>query len=184
LNKPEAQISTLEKLIHRNTTDPNVYLNLLYYYRKNERYRDLYNLLSRYPKDLQDNLDSRLALTRQLFAELICGATTEKKYADPMIYSISKGYLPRFPDGQLYRDDTLSYANLIVLLDRLVEPEYPRSFFPMKSISTESYLYLPYMRLVNSDILAFDPYLVPEYPARVSTAIHAVKVLVKRGDFD
>jgi tetratricopeptide (TPR) repeat protein len=184
LDKPEEQISILEKLVHKNTTDVNVYLNLLYSYRKYARYRDLYTLLTRYPSDLQDHLERHLALTRRLLAELICGAAFQKVTADPMIYTISKGYLPLFPDGQLYADDTLTYANLIVLLDRLIEPEYPRNFFPMKNISTKSYLYLPYMRLVDSGILTFEPYLVPEFPARTLTAVRAVEALAKRGSFD
>jgi tetratricopeptide (TPR) repeat protein len=184
LNKPEEQIPILEKLVHGNMTDENVYLNLVYYYRKYERYKDLYILLSHYPRDQKDNLERHLALTRRLFAELICGATTQKVTTDPMIYSISKGYLPRFPDGQLYAEDTLTYANLIVLLDRLVEPDYPRNFFPMKNLSAKSYLYLPYMRLVDSGILTFEPYLVPEFPARISTTVNAVEVLSKRGRLD
>ena len=182
--KPEEQMHVLEKLVRRNTLDENVYLNLAYSYRAYSRFKDLYNLLSGYPDEIQDNLDKQLALTRRIFAELICGACKSNVTIDPLIYSISKGYLPLFPDGQLYADDTLSYANLIVLLDRLVEPEYPRNFFPMKNVTTKSYLYVPYMRLVDSGILPFDAYLVPDLPARITTAVHAVEILAQRGHLD
>ncbi len=184
LNNPEAQISVLEKLVRGNTADENVYLNLIYYYRKYERPRDLYTLLSEYPESLQDDLDSNIVLTRQLLAELICGAATRTARTDPMIYTVSKGYLPRFPDGQLYAGDTLSYAHFIVLLDRLVEPEYPRNLYPMKHLSTKSYLYLPYMRLVDAGIIQFDAYLMPENLVPLSTAVRAVGALAKRGYFD
>ncbi|MGD8978569.1 MAG: tetratricopeptide repeat protein [candidate division WOR-3 bacterium] len=184
MNKDEEQMDILEKLVQRNTLDENVYLNLVYFYRKHGRFKDLYSLLSSFPNDIQDKLDSQLALTRRVFAELICGACRSNVKGDPLIYSSSKGYFPVSPDGQLYAEDTLSYANLIVLLDRLVEPEYPRNFFPMKNVSTKSYLYLPYMRLVDSGILSFDPYLAPDLPARVSTAVRAVGVLMQRGHLD
>ena len=184
MNNPEEQIAILEKLVQRKTPDENVYLNLLYFYRKRKRFEDLYNLLFHCTDEIQNNLDKRIALTRHLFAELICGATKPNVGTDPLIYSISKGYLPLFPDGQLYAEDTLSYANLVILLDRLVEPEYPRNFFPMKNVSTKSYVYIPYMRLVESGILPFDAYLVPDQPARISTAAQAVAALVKRGYLD
>ena len=184
LNDPEAQIVTLEKLARKETPDENVYLNLAYYYRKYERCRDLYRLLSEYPETLLGRLDSCIALTRQLFAELICGAATVTTDADPMIYAISKGYLPRFPDGRLYASDTINYAHLIVLLDRLIEPYYPRRLSPMKNISSKSYLYLPYMRLVDRGIIQFDPYIVPEHSAPLSIAVEAVTAMAKRGIFD
>jgi tetratricopeptide (TPR) repeat protein len=184
LNKHEEQISVLEQLRNREVNDLNVYLNLIYYYRKYERFNDLYVLLSECPSSMVDNLDRQIVLAREFFAEIICGAMTKKLTTDPMIYSISRGYLPVFPDGQLYAEDTLTNANLIILLDRLIEPQYPRNFYPMKNISTKSYLYLPYMRLVDSGILKFDPYLVPSDQARILTAVSAVKVLVERGLLD
>jgi tetratricopeptide (TPR) repeat protein len=184
MNKPEDQIEILEKLIHLKTSDVNVYLNLLHFYRKYDRYKDLYNLISRYPEELSDHLDKRLALTRRLFAELVCGACRSNVNTDPLIFTISKGYLPLFPDGELYPEDTLSNAHLVILIDRLIEPKYPRNFFPMKNVSTKSYLYLPYMRLVDSGILPFDAYLVPELPAHITTAVQAIEALVERGHFD
>ena len=184
MNKPKEQIDILEKLVERNTLDENVYLNLIFFYRKYDRFKDLYNLLLHYPDGIRDALDGQITLTRRLLAELFCGACRLNVNTDPLIYSISRDYLPLFPDGQLYADDTLSYANLVVLLDRLIEPQYPRNLFTMRNVSTKSYLYLPYMRLVDSGILPFDAYLVPDLPARISIAVHAVEVLNKRGYLD
>lgn len=184
LGKTEEQIATLEKLAERGVNDENVYLNLVYYYRKYERLHELYTLLSKYPPSMTGSLDKNLALTRGLLAEIICGALPQTITTDPMVYSISRGYLPLFPDGQLYAEDTLTNANLVILLDRLVKPDYPRNFYPMKNIPTKSYLYLPYMRLVDGSIMKFDPYLVPNEPARVSVALQAIKAVATRGVFD
>jgi len=184
LDKPEEQIATLEKLADRGVNDENVYLNLVYYYRKYRRLKDLYALLSNCSPSMTGNLDKNFALTRKLLAEIICGATGKTVTTDPMIYSISKGYLPLFPDGQLYAEDTLTNANLVILLDRLLKPDYPRNLYPMKNITTKSYLYLPYMRLVDGAIMKFDPYLAPSDPARVSVAVEAIKAAATRGTFD
>ena len=184
LNKSDKQITVLEKLASRGVDDENVYLNLIYIYRQQARYRDAYNLLLRFPQLKEDFEIKYLPLTREFFAELICGAAARDIRTDPMIFCVSRGYLPLFPDGLPYQNDTLTQANLIMFLDRLLEPDYPRNFHPMKHISTKSYLYLPYMRLVDSGILQFDPYLTADERARVSTATHALEKLYKRGRFD
>jgi len=184
LSKHQEQISVLEKLAGRDIKDENVYLNLVYYYRKYEMYENLYTLLLNCPSQIKDALDKNLTLTRGFFAELICGATAKNAQTDAMTYCISRDYMPLFPDGQMYYDDTLSFAHLIVLTDRLVDPDYPRHFFPMKNIPTKSYLYLPYMRLVDSGILKFEPYLIPDELAPVTSAVGAIAQLVKRGRFD
>jgi tetratricopeptide (TPR) repeat protein len=184
LGRSEEQILTLAKLVKRGVGDENVYLNLIYYYRKHGRFNDLYQLLLNLPPATKDRVDKYSAVTRKLLAELICGAVTENIKTDPTIFTISRGYLPRFPDGQLYEDDTLTVANLIILLDRLVEPDYPRDLYPMKHISTKSYLYLPYMRLVHFGVMQFSPYVMPDQYAKLSTAIHALEILRERGRFD
>jgi tetratricopeptide (TPR) repeat protein len=184
LNRPEEQITVLETLSRRSLNDENIYLNLIYYYRTYERYRDLYSLLVGLSSPMQETVDEHLALTRRLFAELISGATKQGIKSDPLVYVTSKDYLPIFPDGQLRAEDTLNWSKLVVLLDRLMVPEYPKNFFPMKHISTKSYLYLPYMRLVDSDIIRFDPYIMPDAPAPVSTAVRAIEWFAKRGRFD
>lgn len=184
LNESDKQLSVLEKLASKGVDDENVYLNLIYIYRKQERYRDVYNSLLRFPQFKEDYETIYLPLTRGFFAELMCGATANDISTDPMIFCVSRGYLPLFPDGHQYENDTLTLANLIMLLDRLLEPDYPRNFHPMKHISTKSYLYLPYMRLVDSGIMQFDPYLTPDEHARVSTATRALEKLKERGRLD
>lgn len=184
LNKSQEQILVLEKLVNTGVDDENVYLNLIYFYRKHERYSDVYNSLLRFSPLTEDHEIKYWPLTREFFAELICGAVAHDTKTDPMIFCVSRGYLPLFPDGQQYQNDTLTQASLIMLLDRLLEPTYPRNFHPMKHISTKSYLYLPYMRLVDSGILQFDPYLTPDEYARVSMATHALEKLHKRGRLD
>jgi hypothetical protein len=174
----------LEKLVENEVSDGNVYLNLIYFYREHDRFKDLYTLILNLPAAVANQADKYSAVTRKFFAELICGAVTDHIRTDPMIFTISMDYLPRFPDGQLYEDDTLSVANLIILLDRLVEPVYPRNLYPMKHISTKSYLYLPYMRLIHFGILQLNPYVIPDQYVNLSTTIHALDVLKKRGRFD
>jgi len=183
LNRYEDQIAILEKMAARGAKDENVYLNLAYFYRKNERFGALYNMLVCLQSPLSNEVGKHLILSRRLLAELICGAA-DFIHTDPMIFCISKGYLPIFPDGQLYEKDTLTTANVIILLDRLVEPVYPRNLFPMQHISTKSYLYLPYMRLVDLGILEFDPYIEPDQNASVITAVRALDKLNKRRCFD
>jgi tetratricopeptide (TPR) repeat protein len=184
LDQTDEQIRILEKLVERKVDDENVYLNLIYFYRKHDRFQDLYKLLLDLPPTVAEEVDRYSPVTRKLFAELICGAAAEKVMADPMIFAVSRDYLPRFPDGHLYEDDTLTAANLVILLDRLVEPVYPRNLYPMKHLSTRSYLYLPYMRLIHFNIMQLNPYVMPDQYAKLSTAVHALEVLRKRGRFD
>ncbi|MBE0433076.1 hypothetical protein IBX73_06365 [candidate division WOR-3 bacterium] len=180
LGRTEEQISTLERLAARNTEDENVYLNLVHLYRTQNRYRALYNMLARIEPPASNNVDRRLLLTRRFYAELICGAAATSMQTDPLIFCVSQGYLPVSPDGQLYEGDTITTAHMIVLLDRLVDPIHPRNLYPMQNISARSYLYLPYMRLVDLGILEFDAYVAPERNASVLTAVRAIDKLKKR----
>lgn len=183
LNRYDDQIVILEKMAARGAKDENVYLNLVYFYRKNERFGALYNMLVRLQPPLSNEVGKHLIMSRRLLAELICGVA-DIINTDPMIFCISKGYLPIFPDGQLYEKDTLTTANVIILLDRLAEPIYPRNLFPMQHISTRSYLYLPYMRLVELGIMEFDPLIEPDQNASVITAVRALDKMNKRRRFD
>ena len=184
LDEQAQQINTLEKLADRRVNDLNIYLNLLYLYQKFGRYVPQYRMLLNIPQSVSSALDQRIVLSRRLLAELICGAIDARIETDALVFCISKNYLPLFPDGRLYEDDTLTVANLIVLLDRLVEPLYPRNIFPMKNVSTRSYLYLPYMRLVDLGVMDFSPYLSPDEKASVLATVRALKVLVAGGHID
>jgi tetratricopeptide (TPR) repeat protein len=184
LDEPENQMLTLEKLAGRGVNDLNIYLNLIFLYRKHAKYDRLYAVLLKSPQSLAVDMDNRVALTRRFLAELISGASRQKLKTDPMVFCISRDYLPLFPDGKTYEEDTLTIANLIVLLDRLVDPLYPRNLYPMKKVSTKSYLYLPYMRLVELGAMDFDPYLEPDHAASVLAATKALDLLVTKGYLD
>ncbi len=184
LKSEPGQISVLEKMAARRLLDANAYLTLIQLQRKNRRFDDLHALLARLGPPLSAELDKRLALDRRLLAELICGASRQSVQTDPLVWCISKGYLPVFPDGKLYETDTLTTGNVIILLDRLVEPVYPRNFFPLQKITTRSYLYLPYMRLVELGIFDLDPYVAPDQRASVIATARALGRMKEKIYFD
>lgn len=184
LDDPDNQILTLDILVNRGIKDLNVYLNMVVLCRKHANYDRLYATLLRVPQPLANDLDTRLILTRRFLAELISGASRLKLKTDPMVFCVSRDYLPLFPDGKVYEEDTLTSANLIVLLDRFIDPLYPRNLFPMKHISTKSYLYLPYMRLVSIGVMDLDPYLEPGRRASALAAAKALDILAMNGYLD
>ena len=184
LDEADNQIRTLESLANRGVEDPNVYLNLIFLCRKHANYDRLCSALLSMPQSIAGDIDTRLVLTRRFLAEIISGASRQRMKTDPMVFCISRDYLPLFPDGKTYEEDTLVMAHLIVLLDRLVDPLYPRNLSPMRNISTRSYLYLPYMRLVEIGALELDPYLDPDRRASVLVAARALETLVNRGYLD
>ncbi len=184
LHSEPGQISVMEKMASREMLDASAYAHLTRLYRDNRRFDDLHAMLARLGPPMSDELDKRLALDRTLLAELICGATRQSVQTDPMVWCISKGYLPVSPDGILYETDTLTTGNVIILLDRLVEPVYPRNFYPLQKITTRSYLYLPYMRLVEMGILNLDPYVAPDHKASVIDAARALGRMKEKAYFD
>ncbi len=184
LNNPERSVRVLEQLIIIGSTDENVYLNLVHHYRTSSRYKDLYKLLTSLTPPVEDKVNDYYGLTQRLYAEIISGATTESVHSDPMAFAVLEGYIPVCPDGKVYDTDTITNGNLIILLDRLVEPVYPQKFFRMENISNRSFLYLPYMRLVHLGIVEFDAALNPNAHALVTTAVKAVTNLKKRGLID
>ncbi len=177
-------ILTLERLIKIGSQDKNVFLNLAYLYHREKRYTRLYYLIKNIPVTLKSEIDRHFPLTRRLLAELICGAVHKSKVSDPMVYVISHNYLPLCPNGKFYDNDTITIANLIIILDRFLKPVRPQHFYRMEHISSRSYLYLPYMRLVNEGVLKFEPGLRPQEYACTTTLIEAVDVLKQRGFID
>ncbi len=163
------------------TTDKDVYLHLFYAYRKNARYRDLYTLLTTTDRMITDAVNQHFSLTRRLFAELVSGVSMKTHYSDPITFVTSHGYMSYLPDGKFYGDDTITQGNLIILLDTFVKPVYPQNFFELKNITNRSFLYLPYMRLIDVGILALDPDLDPNEHAPISIAVEAIGQLKQRG---
>lgn len=184
LNQPGQEIKVLERFAEIGSKDKTVYLNLFYYYRKMSRYNDLYKLLINLEPSIKDIFNERCVLTRRLYGEILSGATKKSVYSDPVIFAVSEGYIPVYPNGEFYADDTITNGNLIIILDRLVDPIYPHNFFKMKNISSSSFLYLPYMRLVQLGIIEYDPELNPDECASVIMAAKAVANLKNGGLID
>jgi tetratricopeptide (TPR) repeat protein len=184
LDKQEPGVRVLEQLVRLHTTDKDVYLTLFDYYHTTSRYRELSTLLTTLNHPLNDTLNKRYVLTRRLYAEIVSGATTSSVPNDPLDFAITQGYIPEYPDGSYGADDTITTGNLIILLDRLVEPIYPINFYTMRHISDHSYLYLPYMRLVHLGIMDFDAELDPDTYAGITAAAVALTTIVKKGLLD
>lgn len=174
-------VQVLEQLISIGSTDENAYLNLFLFYRRNKKYQEMFTFLNGLQPSLSHVINEKYALTRRLYAEIICGATKRSIYADPMVFALSEKYLPLFPDSKFYDDDTLTNGNLIILFDRLVDPIYPKDFFAMNKIKNSSYLYIPYMRLVHLGIMPFNAELDPDEWAQLTSAAGGVAQLKKRG---
>jgi tetratricopeptide (TPR) repeat protein len=179
LQQHEKKIAVLEQFVKLRSENENVYLNLFRYYQTNGQYYSLYTLLAELQPVVRDTLDTHYVVTRRLYAELASGAFNITGRSDPMVFATSHGYLPLFPDTKFYEDDTITQGNLIILLDRLVAPLYPNKFYTMRYISSHSFLYLPYMRLVDLGVLEFNPELNPNENARVSTVVTAFVHLKK-----
>ena len=181
LNNPTKSAQILETLIRIGSTDENAYLNLFLFYRRNEKFQEMFSLLNNLQPSVNNAFNKRHALTRRLYAEIICGASNRSIYADPMVFAVTEKYLPIFPDSRFYENDTLTNGNLIILFDRLVEPIYPDNFFVMEKIKNRSYLYIPYMRLVHLGIMPFNAALDPDAGADLSSAVNGIAQLKQRG---
>lgn len=185
LNQHEKSIQALEALIKMGTEDAQVYLALFKYYEKAALYRELHQLITNASDDTRLVLNRTFPLTRKRYAELLSGVSSDaRSSADPIVFAVSKGYMPMFLNGKFYENDIITNGNLIIILDNLVEPLYPARFFTTKHIANNSYLYLPYMRLVHLGILTFDEELSPEKPAFLDVAAQAIAILKDRGIVD
>ncbi len=181
LSQPALELQTLEKLVALNVDDPNVFLNTYYYYQADKRYHDILRLLAGTNPSISEVFDRRFPLTREKMAELLCGATSKKIHSEPLIYALSENLLPIFPDRKLYAQDTLTMAQLIILLDRLLDPDPPAHLHELKSIPSGSFLYLPYMRLVNKGILVLEPEIDLSSRVPLTAAARALYSMTSRG---
>ena len=181
LERLDLEIRVLERLARNRVDNANVYLNLFEYYRGQGRYPDLYNLLVAAPAAIRDTFDQRYPLTRRRFAEIACGAAGQPPADDPVAFALTRGYLNVLPDGGSYPDDTVSTGNLIILLDRLVPPLYPKNFYNLQNVSNRSFIYLPYMRLIDLGVMDFNSALDPDRPATVTAGGAALGRLKARG---
>ncbi|MEO0185870.1 MAG: hypothetical protein ABIL20_08755 [candidate division WOR-3 bacterium] len=126
-------------------------------------------------------LDQKYPLTQKLCAEIFAGVTTNKKIMNPIAYSIEKGFVRPAPDGKFYETDTIEIGNFILMLDSFLPPKNPDRFFPLKNIKSDSYLYIPYMRLVEYGIVNLDENINPEMHTLLSQGVRAICTLKNRG---
>lgn len=180
-----AQIDILETFVQRTSTDVHVYTVLLNHYYTKGNYDRFFRLYGSTPEPVKPIIDARYGLTRGLYARLCIGATHTTAIAnEPMHHALARGYLPFTPDGMSHEQDTMTFGNLIIALDHLLEPTYPEHFYPLKHISERSFLYLPYMRLVNTGILAYQSAIDPNMIVPVSMAVQAIQNMCDRGYID
>jgi len=181
----KARILTLERLAELDIQDEQVYTTLLDHYFSRTMYDRFYYLCRSVPATIMSILDSRYTMTRNMYAILLVGATHNTAWHnDPMHYAITKGYLFPGITGAYFEHDTITIGNFIVTLDKLLEPTYPRLFYPMTHISERSFLYLPYMRLIDMEILDYQKNIDPNRPAPFSLVVPAIKEMIERGFID
>lgn len=181
LGETEKGIGVLEEFVRRNSNDVNVYLHLFRYRQRRADFSGMCGILEKLKPFMRTRFDGEIPLTRRLIAELTCGAAQTGSGIDPITYAIEQGLLFRFPDGNLYEQDTITSGNLIIALDSKLPPFYPRNFFAVPAIASHSFLYLPYIRLVEYGLLPGDPSLKPDAPASLMKAFDAIKGLRERG---
>jgi tetratricopeptide (TPR) repeat protein len=181
LHEPEKGIGVLEELVKRNSSDVNIYLHLFRYRRQRSDFSGMCGILEKLRPSMRTRFNAEFPLTRQLLAELTCGAAQTGSGIDPVSYAVEQGLLFRFPDGNLYVQDTLTSGNLVIALDSKLSPFYPQHFYAVPAISSPSFLYLPYMRLVEYGILPMDSDLKPDAPAPLMNAFDAINGLRERG---
>jgi hypothetical protein len=185
LDAPDRAVQVLERLVDLGSATTDVINILFTYYRTHAKYHDLYTLLS--TGDLSyDDIPGHIHMTRRLYAELLFGAHTRSlsSKSDPVAFAISENLIPPFPNGEFYADDSLTYGHLIILLDRLVKPQYPAEFKSMKHVPNTSYLYLPYMRLVELGLIDYDPELQPAESVPVAYAVSCIERMKRQGLID
>ncbi len=176
LGRTEERFRALAQLAGLHVEDINIYLNLIDHERSNGRWSGVVGLLCGLPPGVTGEYNRRFILTRRGYAELACGAAGINDAGNPLVGALTRGYLNSLPDGFAYPDDTVTLGNLIILLDRLVPPDPPRSYPALQTLDARSYLYLPYLRLVGLGIIDYEPALDPDRPA---TPVECARALVR-----
>lgn len=181
LGRTEERFQALARLAAQRVEDLNVYLSLLEHERALKRWSGVVGLLCGLPPGVTGEFNRRFALTRRGYAELACGAAGACDAGNPLVNALTRGYLNPLPDGFAYPDDTVTLGNLIVLLDRMVPPDPPRSYPILQTLDARSYLYLPYLRLVGLGIIDYDPAPAPDRPATPAECARALVRLKNAG---
>lgn len=174
-------IKILEELAKRKNPNEQIYLNLFNYYYRHNLFYKINQMLLNAPQTVVQKFNLKILLTKRLCAELFTGAISFSKIDDPINFAIKKGLMKSAPDGKVYENDTIRVNQLILLLDSFVPPINPEISIRFKYIKVNSYLYLPYLRLVSLNILEPDENINPEAIAPLSMALHAITNLKNKG---
>lgn len=181
----KARIEILERLVALNTHDVQVYVVLYAHYHSMKYYDRLFTMLASAPPSVLKEFDKQYAVTRELYAKLLVGSLNASvAYQDPIAYAVMKNYLPVFLDGMFYREDRITMGNLIIMNDQLIEPSYPGQFYFTRNISDHSFLYLPYMRLIDKKIIPHYEDLDPNAFVPLGLAMYVIRNMKMRGFFD
>jgi hypothetical protein len=185
LNDQDRAVTVLKHLVDRGRASRDIIQILFTYYRSHARYKELYTLLTLTHGSDHHGLYEHVPLTRRLYAEILFGASTAaSNTSDPVVFAMTENLIPAYPNGDFYPDDSLTYGYLIILLDRMVKPHYPSTFRGLNHVPNTSYLYLPYMRLIELELLDYDPELRPDDIASVMFAVTCVQRLKRKGILD
>jgi len=174
-------IKILEELAKRKNLSEPIYSNLFSYYHQNNLYHKINQMILNAPQPVIQKFDIKYPLTKRICAELFAGALSSGKIDDPINFALKRGILKSAPDGKFYENDTIKVNQLILLLDSFIPPVNPENNFRFKYIKMNSYLYLPYSRLISLNILEYDENINPEASATLSQALRAITNLKNRG---
>ncbi len=177
----ETGIAILQELANRKNPREQIYTNLFSYYRQQGLYHKVNRLLMSMPFPVAQQFTRRYYLTQRLCAEIITGAVANNPVKDPIAYTIEKKFLRPSPDGKFYENDTIKLCHLIILLDNFLPPDKPEHTYVSKHIRADSYLFLPYSRLVSKGILSPDENTNPEMNASLLLAVKAINALKEKG---
>ncbi|MEO0106473.1 MAG: hypothetical protein ABIL46_04005, partial [candidate division WOR-3 bacterium] len=174
-------IKILEELARRKNPSEKIYYNLYNYYHQNNLFYKINQMILNAPASVVQKFDLKYPLTKRRCAELLIGAISSSKINDPVNFVIKRGLLRPAPDGKFYENDTIKVNHLILLLDSFVQPVNPVNFIKLQYIRPDSYLYLPYLRLISLQILKPDENINPEAIATLSQALYAITNLKSKG---
>ncbi len=177
----QAGIEILEELAKRKNPSAQIYSNLFNYYHMNRLFYKINQMILNAPQSVVQQLDQKYPLTRRRFAELLVGAISSSKIDDPVNLVVRKKLLKSAPDGKFYDNDTIKVNQLILLLDSFVAPVNPEFHIYFKHIKVDSYLYLPYLRLISHEILERNDDINPDTVATLSMALRAITNLKNKG---
>ncbi len=177
----ETSIKILEELARRKNPSEQIYISLFNYYRQHGLFYKVNQLILNMPLSVARKFDQRYLLTRRLCAEIIAGAITETEVKNPISYIMGKKLMNASPDGKFYEHDTLKVGTLILVLDSFLPAVIPEQIYVSKHIRANSYLLLPYSRLVSAGIISPEENIDPQMNASLTQTVRAICVIKSKG---